>query len=181
MLFLPGFVAIACVASCAPPVPIKRLPVAARLNGTGEALSNQVFIEVNHYRNDRNKLSLRRDRGLDRLAHEHAEYLLRNRGKYGPKVSDANHNGFGWRAERAQMTMGYGRVAENVVCSRRGSAATLVRLWSQSKPHQRAMVDLYQYTGIGTVVDGDGMVFSVEMFGANSTWNGGGNLWVNRF
>lgn len=173
--------AISCAVSCSPPAPVQRMKVASQLTRPGDSLSNQVFTAVNNYRQDRNKPGLRRDAGLDRLARGHAEFLLRNRGKHGSNTSDANHRGFGGRAETARITMGFGQVAENVVCCRSGSAATLVRLWSESKSHQRAMVSPYQYTGIGTVVDRDGMVFSVEMFGNMSSWNNGGNFQTGRF
>jgi uncharacterized protein YkwD len=66
---------------------------------------------------------------------------------------------------KAQYSMGFQQVAENVVCCRGGSGATYVRLWSESAPHEKTMRGAYQYTGIGTVVDGDGMVFSVQLFG----------------
>lgn len=180
-LFIPTAAAIACVVSCSAPVATKPLTAASRPVGNADQLSNQLFIAVNNYRQDRNKLELRRDVGLDRLAREHAEFLLHNRGTYGPKGSDANHLGFGRRAEKAQFTLGFGRVAENVVCCRSGSAATLVRLWSESKSHEQTMRAPYQYTGIGTVVDRDGMVFSVEMFGDNGGWSKSGNLPVNTF
>lgn len=175
--------AISCAVSCScsSPAQIQRMPVASQRIGTSDILSNQVFAAVNNYRNDRNKGSLRRDAGLDRLARGHAEFLMRNRGKHGSNTSDANHRGFGGRAETARMTMGFGQVAENVVCCRGGNAATLVRLWSESRSHQRAMVSPYQYTGIGTVVDRDGMVFSVEMFGNVSNWTNSGNFQTGRF
>lgn len=173
--------AISCAVSCSSPARIQRMPVAAQRTGTSDLLSNQVFAAVNNYRHDRNKPGLRRDAGLDRLARGHAEFLLRNRGKHGPNGSDANHKGFGQRTQTARMTMGFGEVAENVVCCRGGNAATLVRLWSESRSHQRAMVSPYQYTGIGTVVDRDGMVFSVEMFGNMSNWTNSGNFQTGRF
>ena len=146
---------------------------------SGDLLSSQVFLEVNSYRLERHKLALRRDTGLDRLAHDHAEFLLLHRGTYGPNGSDANHHGFGARAQTAQLTMGFGQVAENVVCCRSRNAATLVRLWSKSKAHEQTMLAPYQYTGIGTVVANDGMVFSVEMFGERGSWNSGGFMRMN--
>ncbi len=127
------------------------------------SLSNQVFSEVNHYRHDRSKQELTRHPGLAALAREHAQYLRLTRGT---SAKDANHHGFGSRAMKAQYTMGFRQVAENVVCCRGGSGATYVRLWSQSAPHEKTMqADAYRYTGIGTVVDGDGMVFTVQLFG----------------
>ncbi len=78
--------------------------------------------------------------------------------------------------------MGFGRVAENVVCCRGGSGATYVRLWSHSPSHNTTMVGAYQFTGIGTVVDDDGMVFSVQLFAVAGTqvWDPGhrvGEFW----
>lgn len=158
--------------------PLLAPPISRR---NGDLLSSQVFIEVYSYRRDRNKLALLRDTGLDRLALDHAEFLLLHRGTYGPKGNDANHHGFGGRAQAAQLTMGFGRVAENVVCCRSRSAATLVRLWSKSKAHELTMRAPYQYTGIGTVVANDGMVFSVEMFGERGSWSSGGFMRMKSF
>jgi uncharacterized protein YkwD len=154
---------IACLVSCA--APAKTITVYMSSSTRDEtSLSNQVFREVNSYRRDRNKKDLISHPGLARLAREHAQFLRLNRGKYGAGVSDANHIGFANRAMKAQYTMGFGRVAENVVCCHGGGGATFVRLWSHSPPHNATMIGAYQYTGIGTVVDKDGMVFSVQLF-----------------
>lgn len=72
---------------------------------------------------------------------------------------------------KAQFSMGFQQVAENVVACKGGSGSTYVRLWSQSPPHDRTMKDDYQYTGIGTAVDRDGMVFSVQLFGTKDRTN----------
>jgi len=133
------------------------------------ALSNQIFRRVNVYRHDRSKQELIRHTGLTMLALEHARYLLRSRGT---SEKDANHNGFGVRAMKAQYSMGFSQVAENVVCCRGGSGSTYVRLWSHSPAHEKTMrSDVYQYTGIGTVVDQDGMVFSVQLFATRAMAN----------
>ncbi|MEY3896023.1 MAG: hypothetical protein RLZZ214_1543 [Verrucomicrobiota bacterium] len=152
---------IACLTSCA--APSKTITVYMSTSTPKETnLSNQVFRGVNAYRHDRSKQELIRDPGLAALARDHAQYLLRTRGT---TSNDANHQGFTRRAMKAQSTMGFRQVAENVVCCRGGNGATYVRLWSRSAPHEKTMrEDIYQYTGIGTVVDRDGMVFSVQLF-----------------
>lgn len=152
---------IACLPSCT--APAETMTVYMSISTQNETnLSNQVFREVNHYRHDRSKQELTRHPGLAALAREHAQYLRLTRGT---SAKDANHHDFGKRAMKAQYTMGFRQVAENVVCCRGGSGATYVRLWSQSAPHEKTMrADAYQYTGIGTVVDGDGMVFTVQLF-----------------
>lgn len=138
---------------------------------TETLLSNQVFREVNHYRNDLRKQDLLIHSGLSRLALEHAEYLRANRGSNGLRGREVSHHGFAARAFKAQMNMGFGQVGENVVSCRRGNAATLVRLWSQSESHDETMKAPYQYTGVGTVVDDDGMVFTVQLFGMSNDYN----------
>ncbi len=164
---------IACLPSCT--APSKTMTVYMSTSTRNETtLSDQVFREVNHYRTDRNKTSLARHPGLAALAREHAQYLRLTRGT---TAKDANHHGFSNRAMKAQYTMGFRQVAENVVCCPGGSGATYARLWSKSAPHEKTMrTDVYQYTGIGTVVDGDGMVFCVQLF-AN---RGMANAWAGR-
>lgn len=159
---------IACLPSCM--APAKTMTVYMSTSTQNETtLSNQVFSAVNHYRHDRSKQELTRHPGLAALAREHAQYLRLTRGT---TAKDANHHGFSNRAMKAQYTMGFRQVAENVVCCHGGSGATYVRLWSQSAPHEKTMrADAYQYTGIGTVVDGDGMVFSVQLFGTRGVAN----------
>jgi len=155
---------IASLVSCTAPAKTITVYMSSSSNRNEASLSNQVFREVNSYRHDRNKKDLIIHSGLAGLAREHAQFLRLNRGKYGSRGSDANHHGFANRAMKAQYTMGFGRVAENVVCCKGGSGATFVRLWSQSPAHNDTMKGSYQYTGIGTVVDSDGMAFSVQLF-----------------
>jgi uncharacterized protein YkwD len=154
---------IACLTSCS--TPIRTMTVYMSASGQNETtLSDQVLRRVNDYRHDRSKQELVRHPGLAKLAREHAQYLRRTRGQ---TAKDANHQGFGNRAMKAQHAMGFGQVAENVVCCLGGNASTYVRLWSQSASHEKTMrTDDYRYTGVGTVVDRDGMVFSVQLFAA---------------
>jgi uncharacterized protein YkwD len=151
-------------------MPVRILKVSISSAGRADGLSDRVFSEVNRYRANKGAGSLRRSAGLDRLAREHAGFLSLSRAKAGLHGTLVNHHGFESRASRARYSMNFGRVAENVVSCNSTSAATLVRLWSGSKPHEITMRGDYQYTGIGTVIDSDGMVFSVELFGAVPNW-----------
>lgn len=136
-----------------------------------KSLSNQVLYEVNGYRRKKGRQALTHHTGLAALARSHAQFLRVNRAKKGIRSSDANHHGFGNRVGKAQQTMGFRKVAENVVACRSGSGTTIVRLWSQSGTHEKTMIEAYQFTGIGTVVDGDGVVFSVQLFGTKNQYD----------
>ena len=134
--------------------------------GAESLMAGEVLSEVNRYRGERGAKPLVRHEGLDRLAHKHAEYLRANRGTFkvhGPNVS---HDGFEQRAALAQFRHGFGEVAENVAACHTTRASTIIRLWSQSSAHEKTMRASYNRTGIASVIDADGMVFTVQLFGS---------------
>jgi len=152
------------------PVIVEKIPVSIRVYSKADDLSSRVFQEVNHYRMERNAQPVRRATKLDDLAREHANFLRNVHERSASHGPVANHDGFESRARRARFTGYFGQVAENVVSCRSTSPGTLVRLWSKSKSHEITMRNpIYQYAGIGTVIATDGMVFSVQIFGAISS------------
>lgn len=161
----------ACLSSCAEPAGFQTARMSTSSTPGETSLSQQVFREVNGYRHKRSKRALIHHAGLAGLARTHAQYLRRHRGKEGIRGDDANHHGFGSRAGKARYAMGFRKVAENVVACQGGGGSTYVRLWSQSPTHEKTMTEAYEYTGIGTVVDGDGVVFSVQLFATKSGYD----------
>lgn len=166
--------AVACagaLASCANQPQKTKLPVSASLR-PDSSLTGQVLTEVNSYRRSHGASDLQRHAGLDRLAHEHCEYLRQNRGKFGLYGKNVSHFGFEGRAlvarERYQMM----NVSENVAAANTGeknAAPTLVKLWSESKDHEHNMRSAWTHTGVGVVVDSDGTVFSTQLFATVSS------------
>ncbi len=131
------------------------------------SLAGKVFQEVNSYRRSHGAPELQRHTGLDRLAQEHSEYLLRHRGTYQSGRKSISHVGFQSRVSIARERYRMLSVSENVAASMlsaKDPAPTLVRMWSNSKTHDVNMRDNWTHTGIGVVKDNDGMVFSTQLF-----------------
>lgn len=162
-------IAVACVgalASCATPPKTTRMPVSASLR-PDSSLSGQVLQEVNSYRRSHGAADLQRHAGLDRLAQEHCEYLRQNRGKFGLYGKNVSHFGFEGRALLARERYHMESVSENVAAANypgKKPAPVLLKLWSESKDHEYNMRGAWTQTGVGVVVDSDGMVFSTQLF-----------------
>lgn len=142
------------------------LPVATA--PSGQRLAGSIHAQVNAYRQSLGKPALQRHAGLDRLAQQHAEFMRRNRGKFGKgNAGNLTHLGFEERTMMAQRGMGMSNVGENVG-SCRGTTHpvdTLVGAWKSSKGHHMNLKGGWTQTGIGVVVDGDGTVFATQLFG----------------
>ena len=160
---------VACVgalASCATQPVKSRMPVSGSIR-PDSSQSGQVFQAVNAYRRSHNATDLRRHAGLDRLAHEHCEYLRSHRGEgtiYGKNVS---HVGFQGRMLVARERYNMMSISENVAAANypgKDASAVIVKLWSESKDHEYNMRSEWTHTGVATVADSDGMVFSTQIF-----------------
>ncbi|MBK1817795.1 CAP domain-containing protein [Luteolibacter yonseiensis] len=169
-------IAIACTgafASCASPSPkTARIPVSTTSSKQDPSLTGQLLQEVNSYRRNHGARELQRHAGLDRLAQKHCEFLRQNRGKFGIRgQANVSHMGFDGRALMARQNYNMLTCAENVASTSdtsHGIAPTLVKIWTNSKSHQKNMVDDWTHTGIGIVKDSDGTVFSTQLFGTIS-------------
>lgn len=165
---------VACVgalASCATQPKTTRMPVSASIR-PDTSLAGQVLQEVNSYRRNHGANNLERHAGLDRLAHEHCEYLRQNRGTFSLHGKNVSHIGFEGRALVARERYNMLNVSENVAAANvpgKNPGPTLVTLWSNSKSHETNMRGEWTHTGIGVVVDDDGMVFSTEIFATVSS------------
>ncbi len=162
-------IAVACtvaLSSCAsPPVPT-RIAVSAPLNPDASHPS-RLLNEVNSYRATKGKSALQRHTGLDRLAQEHCEYLRKHRGTFQLNGKNVSHIGFDGRALVARERYQMANVSENVAAARhpgRNPAPLMVELWKGSKDHHKNMLEDWTHTGIGVVVDSDGMVFATQLF-----------------
>jgi len=159
-------VCAAALASCASaPVPT-RTQVSASLRPDSSTTS-RVFQEVNAYRRSCGAKELQRHAGLDRLAQEHCEFLRRNRGTFSLNGKNVSHFGFEGRNLIARERYRMSNVSENVAATSSGGhnpSAALIDLWKGSKDHHKNMLDDWTYTGVGLVVDSDGMAFSTQLF-----------------
>jgi uncharacterized protein YkwD len=160
------FACVGALASCATQPVKTRVPVSATIR-PDPSLSGQVFQAVNGYRKSHNASVLQRHAGLDRLAQQHCEYLRNHRGEgtiYGKNVS---HIGFQGRSLVARERYNMMSISENVAAANqpgKDAPSVLVKLWSESKDHEYNMRSEWTHTGIGTVVDSDGMIFSTQIF-----------------
>lgn len=130
-------------------------------------LAGKIHAQVNAYRQATGKPALPRHAGLDRMARQHSEFMLRNRGKFSGASANLTHYGFEERALNAQRTMSMGNVAENIAtCSGNfGSPAnTLVGSWKNSSGHAKNMKSQWDATGVGIAVAPDGTVFATQIF-----------------
>jgi uncharacterized protein YkwD len=150
------------------------MPVSATLNPetstirrSGNSMSDRVFDEVNSYRRSQGLGNVQRHAGLDRLAQSHSEYLRTNRGKFSIYGKNVSHFGFEGRAMFARQNLGMLSVSENVAAANYpGQAApgVLLELWRTSKDHHHNMTEKWTHSGVGVVVDSDGMVFATQIF-----------------
>lgn len=154
------------LASCATPPEPTRIPVSVSARPTG-SVSNRLFQEVNSYRRSRGSTELQRHSGLDRLAQAHCEFLRKNRGSFTLHGKNVSHTGFEGRSLIAQQRYQMYSVSENVAATSKVSGSTtqrLVDLWKNSRGHHKNMTDRWTHTGVGVVVDSDGMVFATQIF-----------------
>jgi uncharacterized protein YkwD len=162
------------VASCSPPTRSVRVPMSSApppATAADGSLAGSIHAQVNAYRRSFGKPALQRHAGLDRMAREHAESMRRNRGQSGRAAAGRiSHDGFEERSLEARRLMGLSDVGENVgTCrgSRSGAAGTLVTAWTGSAGHRMNLKGAWSRTGIGAVVDADGTVFAVQIFGTD--------------
>jgi uncharacterized protein YkwD len=126
-----------------------------------------VFDAVNSYRSQRGASALQRHAGLDRLAQNHCEYLREHRGTFKLHGKNVSHFGFDGRALAARERYQMQNVSENVAAAHspgKSPAPVIVKLWEGSKDHESNMRDSWSQTGVGVVVDKDGMVFVTQLF-----------------
>jgi uncharacterized protein YkwD len=163
-------IVVACIgalASCAPKPPAPtRMPVSASIRPDAP-LSTRLYHEVNAYRSSRGASALQRHAGLDRLAQQHCEYLRQHRGTFSLQGKNVSHFGFDGRALYAREAYHMQNISENVAASSKTSGSTtqrLIELWKNSHDHHKNMTDKWTHTGVGVVVDSDGMVFATQLF-----------------
>lgn len=160
------------LASCSSPsTTVTRMPVSSPIV-SDSSLAGKVFNEVNSYRAARGKASLQRHSGLDRLAQQHCDYLVKTAGSYDLYGKNISHIGFEGRALTASHTYNITSLGENVVSSTNHSARYLVEVWSRSKAHEHNMKSDWYCTGVATAVAADGTVISTQLFGAAPSMSG---------
>lgn len=154
------------LASCAPQSKPSEVPASAPLH-PDTSLAGKVFQEVNSYRRSHGASALKRHAGLDHLAQEHSEYLRKYRGTFKIEGNNVSHIGFDGRALVARKQYRMLSLGENIAATKltgKNTAPHIVRMWSISTLHDLNMLNDWTHTGIGVVVDSDGMVFSTQLF-----------------
>lgn len=169
-----GLLCAAALSSCANQSDSARMPVSAALKpesqtirSGGNSLSDRVFDEVNSYRRSQGEQEVQRHAGLDRLALAHSEYLRQNRGTFSLYGKNVSHYGFEGRAAHARLNLNMLNVSENVAAANHPgqyAPGVLLELWRNSKDHHVNMLESWNYSGVGVVVDSDGMVFATQIF-----------------
>lgn len=142
------------------------MPVSASFRPDSSA-SSRLFQEVNSYRRSQGKSELQRHAGLERLAQEHCEYLRKHRGTFSLSGKNVSHIGFEGRALIARERYQMDNISENVAAANHPGAnmtQVITGLWKGSKDHHKSMLDQWTYSGVGMVVDSDGMVFATQLF-----------------
>jgi uncharacterized protein YkwD len=156
---------IGALASCAgPSAAVSHVPVSSR-TAKSSSLSNQVFREVNSYRASKGKAALERHPGLDHLAKQHCDYLVKNGGKFSLYGSNVSHIGLQGRGLIARQAYKIRSIGENVVSSHDQSPTRLVSLWADSEGHEYNMSADWACTGVATAITPDGRVISTQIFG----------------
>jgi uncharacterized protein YkwD len=171
-----GLLAAAALASCASPPEATRMAVSATIRpetasppsaGGDRSTASRLFDAVNDYRLSQGEQPVERHAGLDRLARQHCEYLRSNRGTFSLYGKNVSHFGFEGRAVAAREVYQMSSVSENVAAANypgSNSAAVIVQLWKESRDHHTNMTEDWTHSGIGVVVDSDGMVFATQLF-----------------
>lgn len=165
-LQLLAMVTTSLLASCAEQPVTTKVPV-SKSPRPDSSLSSQVFEGVNAYRRSQGAKALERHAGLDRLAQQHSEYLRLHRGSFSLNGKNVSHIGFDGRTLVARELYHIQNLSENIAAFQHGGprcAQVLVRGWTDSKDHRKNMLDKWTHTGVGVVIDADGMVFATELF-----------------
>ncbi len=155
--------------SCGPQLELATVPMSSAAPSRADgSLAGNVHSQVNSHRGAIGKPSLPRHAGLDRLAQQHSEFMVRNRGKI---EGGLTHYGFEERTMAAQRLMGMSNVAENIATCSGGfssPSSTLVGAWKNSAGHAKNMKSNWDVTGVGVAIAPDGTVFATQIFASQS-------------
>jgi len=157
---------------CADHQPTVSVPVSGVPSSSGvqRDLSRQLFDEVNDYRRSHGLRPLVRHPGLDRMAHDHARFLLHRRGTFSLHGKMVSHHGFDGRAAVARERLGMDGISENIAATTGGTknAPKVFRsLWVGSRGHDQNMRANWKFTGVGVATADDGTVIAVQMYGTS--------------
>ena len=157
------------LASCGPQLDTTSVPMSSGTTSKSDgSLAGSIHSQVNAHRGAIGKASLPRHAGLDQLAQQHSEFMMRNRDKIKGGLS---HYGFEERALAAQRLMSMSNVAENIATCSGGftsPTSTLVEAWKKSSGHAMNMKSHWDATGVGVAVAPDGTVFATQIFATQS-------------
>ena len=171
------------LSSCATDSSIAQVEMSSSA-GRDSTLAGGILRGVNEYRRSNGLSTLSRHTGLDRLAQQHAEYMMNNRGSFGLHGKNVTHYGFEGRVLAAQRLCNMETIGENVIAGTQVAGdipSALVKGWVSSSGHRKNMTDDWSATGIGVAVDKDGAVFATQLFGTptitHSRWAGPSQEW----
>ena len=156
-------IGILAASSCASPrvIPVSFSPSKA------DPVADKVHVTVNDYRGTKNKSSLTRHAGLDRLAAEHSRFLMLNSGKFTIHGKMVSHYGFENRvlaARHIHNMESLGEIVAACTATPEQAAGKLVRLWQESSGHHHKLLEDWTHTGIGSATGPDGMVYCTQLF-----------------
>ena len=160
------------LASCAPTSQTNRAQVSSR--GSDNSLAGTVCQDVNQLRSQMGLPVLKRHSGLDKLAQNHAEYLLKHRGTFSLHGKNVSHYDAESRALLAINRLDMVSYSEHVAwCvaqpSDNAASRAMITMWRNSPDHRDAMLNKdWTHTGVGLVKDADGSVFATQVFGTKS-------------
>lgn len=127
---------------------------------------------VNREREAKGLPAVQRHPGLDQLASEHSEAMVRQAER--SHRINITHHGFDDRARIARIQYFLPRSAENVgvtagISGEQAVAATMVREWMNSSGHRKNILQPWEASGIGVSQAGDGLgVYVTQIFGSRN-------------
>jgi uncharacterized protein YkwD len=168
-LLVTGLLLPVLLIGCASTTPSVSVPVSTTSAGSSSQrqLAGQLFDEVNDYRRTKGATPLARHPGLDRLALDHAHFLMSKRGTFSLHGRTVSHFGFERRSTIAKHRFGFDAVSENIASTTGGTtnAPKVFRsLWTNSPGHELNMRTSWKYSGIGVATADDGTVIAVQMY-----------------
>ena len=162
------------IASCAQENQLPHVTIAASVgsSSTSRSMAGELFQEVNHYRLQKGRQPLRRHGGLDKIAENHANYLIANRGTFSLHGRYVSHHGFEGRSAYARQRYGFHNISENIAATTggpRNAPRVFCNIWVKSRAHEINLSSSWNNTGVGVAMADDGTVVAVQLFGAISS------------
>ena len=132
-------------------------------------IADEVHNVINHYRASQGLGPLTRHKGLDKLAHNHSDYLRVKNGGFGIYGNKISHFKFEWRAQQAATQYGFRKLGENVAFMKvkpQSQAHHLLILWVASDGHRKNIHGDWTHSGVGIAITENGDIIATQLFGS---------------